>query len=140
MSISITPKNSTTISTQTMSIDELLDERLKERQSKAERMIEELRPLCEELPLDALDPVSMEPFNGKNIPIVYRCGHVFNKSTVKKMIDLSDPARLGDLDCPVCKLVCGRVQLLDCIPLEGLVDHMEKITKVFKENTENEPT
>ncbi len=101
------------------------------------RIVEELRPLCEELPPDALDPVTMEPFE---IPVVYRCGHIFDKATVKSLISQIGPLWNGDLDCPVCKLTTGRIQLLQCIPLEGLVEHLQKIEKIFKEHTENEPT
>ena len=121
---------------------ELKDRELEIREMKAQktmndRIVEELRPLCEELPPDALDPVTYEPFE---IPVVYRCGHVFDKKTVKSMIDISDPSRQGDLDCPVCKLTSGRIQLLQCIPLEGLVQNAQAVKKIFKENTENEPT
>ncbi len=124
---------------------ELKDRESEMREAKVKnttntRMIEELRPLCEELPPDALDPVTYEPFNGKNIPAVYSCGHVFNKETVKSIILSRNLEKRSDLDCPTCKIISRRDQLLECIPLEGLVEHMEKITKVFKENTENEPT
>ncbi len=119
--------------------DREVDERnLKEKNVLNKRFIEELRPLCEELPPDALDPVTMEPLSRENIPIVYRCGHVFNKETIKNIIISNKLLKGSDLNCPVCRLVCGRIQLIDCIPLEGLVEHMEKITKIFKENTENE--
>ncbi len=112
-------------------------ESIKAQKTMNDRIVEELRPLCEELPPDALDPVTYEPFE---IPVVYRCGHVFDKKTVKSMIDISDPSRQGDLDCPICKLTSGRIQLLQCIPLEGLVQNAQAVKKIFKENTENEPT
>ena len=65
-------------------------ESMKTQKTMNDRIVEELRPLCEELPPDALDPVTMEPLN---TPTVYRCGHAFNIETVKSIITSNKLAR-----------------------------------------------
>ncbi len=135
MSISITPKNSNTVATQTMSIDELFEERYKERQTRDSKIVEELRPLCEELPPDALDPVTMEPFTLENIPLVFKCGHVFNKETIKSLI-ANNPEKNSGISCAVCKEKIFKNHISECVPLEGLVGHNKKINRVFKKYAE----
>ena len=105
---------------------------LKIQKSMNDRIVEELRPLCEELPPDALDPVTFEPYD---LPLVYRCGHVLNKKTIIKIAKENGLCQ-GDLtDCPSCKTPSLISQFYDCIPLEGLVQHMQKITDIFQKNT-----
>ncbi len=135
--------------TQTLSIQELcqeymqdnpafLEDQVKAKQTLNDKIIEELRPLCEELPPDALDPVTMEPFTTANIPGVFKCGHVFNKETIQNIILLKEVKRGSGIPCPTCKASIGGNQISESIPLEGLVEHMQKINKIFKEKAGEE--
>ncbi len=117
---------------------ELKDREIEIREMKAQktmndRIVEELRPLCEELPPDALDPVTYEPFTVKNIPGVFKCGHVFNKETIQSLILSNKVTKESGIPCPVCKNRIGSNQISECVPLEGLTEHVQKITKIFKE-------
>ncbi len=133
MSISITPKNSTTVATQTMSIDELFEERYKERQTRDSKIVEELRPLCEELPPDALDPVTFEPLDRS---IVYRCGHALNLSTVVSIAKTQKLYKQDLIKCPSCNSSTTINMLYPYIPIEGCVEIFKKISGIFKKYAE----
>ncbi len=106
---------------------------------KNDGIVEELRPLCEELPPDALDPVTMEPFNLDNIPGVFKCGHVLNRETIRSLVSSRQTVDQGNgIGCPVCKSRIYKNEISECVPLEGVVEHLQKITKVFKEISKKE--
>lgn len=119
---------------QTMSFDEIVEQAVKEKQRWNDRVVEELKPLCEELPPDALDPVTMEPlYQGQN----FRCGHAINTTTVVTLGNLSQKALTqGLLDCPVCKTPQAISQLRVSFPFRGCIEHLIKIKKVFNQQGE----
>lgn len=93
--------------TQTMSIDELLEERLKERASKAERILEEIKPELEKALDEARDPVTYEVFEE---PRVTPCTHTLDKVTIVN-IYTANPRKDKDgdevINCPVCRRECA---------------------------------
>ncbi len=96
------------------------------------RIIEELRPLCEELPPDALDPVTIEPLDDG---MVFRCGHVLNVSTICSIARMNKLTTRDPMKCPSCNLRSAIEILYDCHPLRGCVDILKKISEVFKKYT-----
>ena len=95
------------------------------------KIVEELRPLCEELPPDALDPVTMEPLNRS---IVYRCGHSINISTVVQIAKKKNLCQEDLIKCPSCNSSTKISMLYPYIPIEGCIESFEKISKVFAKN------
>ena len=112
------------------------DERkLKEKGFLNEKLIEELRPLCEELPPDALDPVTMEPFER---PLIYRCGHAIDTSTAVKIAKMKKLNRESSLECNLCKVTTPLKGLYSCFTLEGCIERIKKIKNLFNMIGENE--
>lgn len=105
---------------------EMRDVRL--NKARDSRIVEELRPLCEELPPDALDPVTMEPLKNS---IVYRCGHPLNMSTVVTIAKTNRLCKKDLIKCPVCTLPTPINRLYPYIPIEGCVEIFEKIKNIF---------
>ena len=114
-------------------------EELKERESEMwkvqaknitnNRIVEELRPLCEEVPTDALDPVTLEPFE---YPGLYRCGHALDASTIVKIAQSRNLSQQDNLQCPVCKKESVLKNIVTPLPLKGCVESFKKINEVFK--------
>ncbi len=99
------------------------------------RMIEELRPLCEEVPNDARDPVSMEPFKS---PGLYSCGHSLDISTILNIARINGLAQDSLIECPQCRRKSPVKSAISPVNLMGCVEVFNKIEKIFKENQQNE--
>ncbi len=119
--------------------EELKDRELEIREMKAQktmndRIVEELRPLCEELPECALDPVTYEPIR---TPLVMRCSHALSAKAVE-MIGKTKGFTMDDkIPCPICRSeTTGRFFLYDQ-SFDETVEHLEKVTKIFKRTVEN---
>lgn len=99
--------------------------------SAAEKAIEELRPLCEELPQSVIDPISLEVFDK---PMVTRCGHTFEKQSIIKLWD-ANPRRdvYGQkiIDCPVCRIETGLCYIFYDQAFRETIAHVKKINEVF---------
>lgn len=102
--------------------------------SAAEKALEELRPLCEELPQSVIDPISLEVFDK---PMVTRCGHTFERESIVKLWD-ANPRRniYGQkiIDCPVCRLETGLGYIFYDQAFQETIEHMKKINEVFIKN------
>lgn len=137
------------VATQTMSFDEIVEEAIRKRQraeeveeesakrsrTAAERIVEELRPLCSEVPNAALDPVSMEPLDEA---MVTRCSHTFNWETLKKLYDsigIEEMRKLGGMPCPTCRWVFHpKSECCASGASRDMVEIFKKIEEVFKKN------
>ena len=93
------------------------------------KIVEELRPLCEELPPDALDPVTMEPLERS---ITYRCGHALNISTVVEITKNQNLCKKDQIKCPSCNSSTTINRLYPYMPIRGCVEVFQKISEVFK--------
>lgn len=114
-------------STQTMSIDELLEERLKERASKAERVLEEIKPELEKALDEARDPVTYEIFED---PRVAFCTHTLDTSTICNIYS-ENPRKdkEGDdvINCPICRSECGVNWMFQEYAFKEVIGHLKKI-------------
>jgi len=104
-----------------------VEKRLKERQSAAEKALEELRPLCEKLPHSVIDPIDFHPFDK---PMVMRCGHTFERESLMSIIR-SNLALNGDIICPLCRAPTGGQYIYYDQSFKETVDHLKKIEEVF---------
>ena len=139
-----------TVSTQTMSFEEMFQEELLKRQhageieeesakrqrTAAERIVEELRPLCGEVPDVALDAVTFEPLDKA---MVLACSHSFNWSTIKQAVDsvggMQEVRKLSGLPCPTCRWKFSpSSQMIACASSRHMTEHFKKIEEVFKKN------
>lgn len=77
---------------------------IKLQKAISDRVVEELRPLCEELPDCALDPVTLEPMGN---PIVMRCGHTFSSSTIVEIAKRNNQKLKDALSCSICRQKTG---------------------------------
>ena len=105
---------------------------VKTSKSRDSRIVEELRPLCEEIPNDALDPVTMEIFDE---PATYGCGHTINSSTIVSIAKAQGLCKKDLISCPVCKNQSVLTRFFMPINLVGCVEIFEKISKAFAKNT-----
>lgn len=131
MSVASVTRN--TVATQTVSFEELVEqamqERLRERQSAAERTLEELRPLCEEVPDCVCDPITYEALSSS---ATYGCGHSFSVSTVG---DIAKAEKLTKKDlfvCPVCRQRYPITSFYSSIAIDQSTEQFQKISRVFK--------
>ena len=121
--------------TRSPSIEKLIEmeveRRLKERQSEAQKAIEELRPLCEELPQSVIDPISLEVFDK---PMVTRCGHTFERDSLISIVN-SNPVINGvingNINCPICKTESGAQYIYYDQAFKETIDQFKKIEEVF---------
>ncbi len=142
--IAITPTSTITYFEQAMRSQlearaELKDREIEIREMKAQktmndRIVEELRPLCEELSGYALDPVMYEPIK---TPLVMRCSHALSAKAVE-MIGKTKGFTMDDkIPCPICRSeTTGRFFLYDQ-SFGETVEHLEKVTKIFKRTVKN---
>ncbi len=93
------------------------------------RIVEELRPLCEEVPPDALDPVTMEPFEE---PLLYGCGHAFDLSTIMNIAKANHLGQQDLLECPKCRKSYRLRSFFTPLNLIGCTDAFKRISQVFK--------
>lgn len=118
-------------STQTMSIDELLEERLRERASKAERVLEEIKPEFEKALDEARDPVTYEIFEE---PLLTCCTHTLDKETVRSIYN-SNPRVDKDedeiIDCPICRRECAVNWIYYDYAFKQVIGHLKKIWGIF---------
>ncbi len=107
---------------------------VKAQKTLNDKIVEELRPLCEELPPDALDPVTMEPLHQ---PLVTACCHTFNQSTLEKIMEISGGSegirKSNGLTCPTCRWKFSpKNGTFPCASIMGMVNVFKKIADVFK--------
>jgi len=115
-------------------IEQEVERRLKEGQSAAEKSIEELRPLCEELPHSVIDPISLEPFSG---PMVTQCGHTFERESLIKMYRANPKINeIGEqvINCPLCNGSLCLQRIYYDLAFEETVEHLKKIKEVFNKH------
>ena len=109
---------------------------LKAQKSISEKMIEELRPLCEELPSCALDPVTYEPLEEA---MVTQCSHTFNRSSLvnaaESMGGMQEIKKMKGMPCPVCRWKFSPGPgLFPCGSVRDMVEIFKQISEVFKRN------
>lgn len=114
---------------QTMSFDEIVEQAVKEKQRLNDRVVEELKPLCEELPERLIDPVTLEPIEN---PGILRCSHVFGITTIKncalsKRLKIDDP-----FPCPTCRTETWGKAIIRDVILGTAIHHIKKIKGVFE--------
>ncbi len=156
MSISTTPKNSTTISTQTMSFDEILEhamqekmktkeseietmvkEKAKRRKTMSERLVKKLRPLCRELPDCVLDPVTYEPMK---TPVSMRCSHSLSADTAAKIAAAKGLTKKDKIPCPICRTETQGYFFLYEQSFDETIQHLEKIKNLFQDSERKNDT
>jgi hypothetical protein len=118
-------------------ISQQSEDKIEVRKTMNDRIVEELRPLCEELPPDALDPVTFEPLNhGLN----FRCGHSLNTETVAHLARIKGVVyRQETIDCPVCKTPQIINRLSANFPFRGCLLVLQKINAIFvQDRTKND--
>ncbi len=98
------------------------------------RIVEELRPLCEELPDCALDPVTYEPMR---TPLVMRCSHSLSSETAVSVAKSMGLAKDDMIPCPVCRTETRGYFFLYDQSFDETVEHLEKVTKIFKKTVKN---
>ncbi len=118
---------------------ELKDREIEIREMKAQktmndRIVEELRPLCEELPECALDPVTYEPIK---TPLVMRCGHTLSSKTAGTLANAKGLKKYDKIPCPLCRTETIGACFIYEQSFEETVEHLEKITKIFKKTVKN---
>ena len=126
--------NSVTVSTQTMSFDEIVEQAVKDKQSKAEKMIEELRPLCEEMPECTLDPVTYEVFKE---PLAMRCSHSIGANTLSAIGKANGYTMSSKVPCPLCRIETTGKCFIYEQSFDETIQHLKKITEVFTRGVEN---
>ncbi len=100
------------------------------------RIVEELRPLCEEIPIPALDPVTFDPLEKA---MVTECSHTFNWSTINHAINLiggmQEVKKLNGMSCPTCRWKFSPSDgFFPCGSVRDMVEIFKKIAEVFKRN------
>ncbi len=115
---------------------ELKDRELEIREMKAQktmndRIVEELRPLCEELPPDALDPVTMEPLDRG---MVFRCGHTLNITTIVSLAKANGLCQQDAMECPSCKAKTPLKQTYACFSLDNCTNTLKNISVAFNKH------
>ncbi len=135
------PRSYANTSTQTMSFEEIVEqkvaERLKERQSSAESTLEQLRPLCEELPNSALDPIT---FNPMKIPLVMRCSHTLSADAVGKIAQINNFTKKDLIECPICRVKTQGYFFLYDQAFGETIEHLEKIKRIFEDYASEKQT
>lgn len=99
--------------------------------SAAEKALEELRPLCEELPQSVIDPISLEVFDK---PMVTRCGHTFERESIVKLWNANPVINIYDqkiIDCPICKGKNALIYIFYDQAFRETIAHVKKIKEVF---------
>ncbi len=104
-------------------------ESIKAQKTMNDRIVEELRPLCEELPPDALDPVTMEPIDRC---MVLRCGHSLNITTIVSLAKSNGLCQQDAMECPMCKVKTPLKQAYTCYSLDHCSRNFQRINKVFQ--------
>ena len=109
---------------------------LKVQKTVNDRIVEELRPLCEGLPDCALDPVTYEPLEKA---MVTECSHTFNWSTINHAIDsiggMQEVKKLNGMACPVCRWKFSPSDgFFPCGSIRDMVEIFKTISEVFKRN------
>jgi len=102
--------------------------------SSAEKALEELRPLCEELPQSVIDPISLEVFDK---PMVTRCGHTFEKENIIKLWNANPLINIYDqkvIDCPICKGKNALIYIFYDQAFRETIAHVKKINEFFIKN------
>ncbi len=107
---------------------------VKAQKTLNDKIVEELRPLCEELPPDALDPVTLEPLHQ---PLVTACCHTFNQSTLEKIMGISGGSegikKTQGLPCPICRSkLSPTYDTFPCASIIGMVNSLERISGILK--------
>lgn len=131
MSISPVTANA---ATQTKSLEELFEE----MKTADRKKLEELRPLCEELPVDALDPVTLEPFEE---PRLAKCGHTLDTKTMENIYNANRRVREdGDpvIACPICKDDSSVFTLYYDHAFDETIDHLKKIRGIFNKKVSDD--
>ncbi len=108
---------------------------VKAQKARDSKIVEELRPLCEEVPNDARDPVSMKPFK---TPLLYRCGHSLGISTILDIARRNSLHQDSLIECPMCRRKSPLKSGVSPVNLMGCVEVFKKIEKIFRENNQNE--
>ena len=108
---------------------------LKKQKSINDKLVEELRPLCKELPLDALDPVTMEPYD---MAMVFRCGHSINIKTMVNFAKAQKLYREDPMACSSCRVETSINKTYPCFSLDNCVNHIKEINKIFIKNARSE--
>ena len=99
--------------------------------SAAEKALEELRPLCEELPQSVIDPISLEVFDK---PMVTRCGHTFERDSLIKMYDANPKINLMGreiIHCPTCRAELWLQGICHDKSFKETIDHLKLINKIW---------
>ena len=99
--------------------------------SAAEKALEELRPLCEELPQSVIDPISLEVFDK---PMVTRCGHTFERDSLIKMYDANPKIDLMGreiIHCPTCRAELWLQGIYHDKSFRETIDHLKLINKIW---------
>ena len=120
--------------TQTMSIDELLEERLKERESQAEKTLAEIKPELEKALDEARDPVTYEVFEE---PRLSGCGHTLDRETIYSIYNANQRIdEDGDpvIACPQCKEDSSIYTIYYDHAFGQTIDHLKKIEGIFNKN------
>ena len=107
--------------------------------STAEKALEELRPLCEELPQSVIDPISLEPLTE---PMVTRCAHTFERESLISMYNSENKInKIGEaiLNCPICRIESGIKYIYYDLAFEETLQHLKLINKIWltSQNTNN---
>ena len=98
------------------------------------RIVEELRPLCEELPDCALDPVSYEPMK---TPLVMRCSHSLSSETAGNLARTKGLKKYDKIPCPLCRTETVGAFFVYEQSFDEIIQHLEKVKNVFKKAVEN---
>ncbi len=102
---------------------------VKAQKTMNDRIVEELRPLCEGLYSSSLDPVSYEPILD---PFIFICGHTFNRNTILGIIHHQNlDLHRGNIKCPSCRTICEIQKLYPSIPLEEMSEKTKKIHQLL---------
>ncbi len=120
--------------TQTKSLEELFEE----MKTADRKKLEELRPLCEELPVDALDPVTLEPFEE---PKVAFCGHTLDMKTIKNIYNANRRVQEdGDpvIACPICKKDSSIYTIYYDHAFDETIGHLKKIRNIFNKKVSDD--
>ena len=99
--------------------------------SAAEKALEELRPLCEELPQSVIDPISLEPLTE---PMVTRCGHTFERESLIGMYNSERKFnQIGEtiIHCPICRTESTIKYIYYDLAFEQTIQHLKLINKIW---------
>ncbi len=113
---------------------EFKDRESEMREVKAQKtmngnIIEELRPLCEELPERLIDPITLEPINK---PIIMRCSHAFDSLAFSRAMRAKNLTKQDRIPCPICRTETKGTAIIQDIYLMESISRLRKIKGVFK--------